>query len=125
MLGTRRVKSETLRPLRRHAYREIEARNRVDREIERQRPRSRRRGRGAAPGDGRRAEREPLIYRLRKEKKGAWGMPVALGGDEGRDKLRKAAVRGKCPATRGCPNGETRQERSWHSAMRRWANPGN
>ena len=24
----------------------------------------------------------------RKDKKGAWGMPVALGGDEGRDKLR-------------------------------------
>ena len=23
-------------------------------------------------------------------------MPVALGGEEGRDKLRKAAVRGKC-----------------------------
>ena len=35
-------------------------------------------------------------------------MPVALGGEEGRDKLRKAAVRGKCPLTRGCPNGETR-----------------
>ena len=35
-------------------------------------------------------------------------MPVALGGEEGRDKLRKAAVRGKCPVTRGCPNGETR-----------------
>ena len=33
---------------------------------------------------------------------------MALGGDEGRDKLRKAAVRGKCPPTRGCPNGETR-----------------
>jgi len=28
-------------------------------------------------------------------------MPVALGGDEGRDKLRKAAVRGKSPLTRG------------------------
>ena len=42
-------------------------------------------------------------------------MPVALGGDEGRDKLRKAAVRGKCPATRGCPNGETRRERSRHT----------
>ena len=37
-------------------------------------------------------------------------MPVALGGDEGRDKLRKAAVRGKYPATRGCPNGETRAQ---------------
>ena len=43
-------------------------------------------------------------------------MPVALGGDEGRDKLRKAAVRGKCPVTRGCPNGETRRERSRHTA---------
>ena len=44
----------------------------------------------------------------KKAKKSAWGMPVALGGDEGRDKLRKAAVRGKYPLTRGCPNGETR-----------------
>ena len=43
-------------------------------------------------------------------------MPVALGGEEGRDKLRKAAARGKCPATRGCPNGGTRRERSRHSA---------
>ena len=50
----------------------------------------------------------------KKANKGARGMPVALGGEEGRDKLRKAAVRGKCPVTRGCPNGETRQERSWH-----------
>ena len=41
-------------------------------------------------------------------------MPVALGGDEGRDKLRKAAVRGKCPSTRGCPNGETRAARAVH-----------
>ena len=46
----------------------------------------------------------------RKDKKGAWGMPVALGGEEGRDKLRKAAVRGKYPLTRGYPNGETRRE---------------
>ena len=28
----------------------------------------------------------------KKVNKGARGMPVALGGDEGRDKLRKAAV---------------------------------
>ena len=49
-----------------------------------------------------------------KVNKGARGMPVALGGEEGRDKLRKAAVRGKCPVTRGCPNGETRRERSRH-----------
>ena len=39
---------------------------------------------------------------------------LALGGDEGRDKLRKAAVRGKCPSTRGCPNGETRAARAVH-----------
>ena len=31
----------------------------------------------------------------KKVNKGARGMPVALGGEEGRDKLRKAAVRGK------------------------------
>ena len=112
MLGTRRVKSETPRPRggRRIAKskREIELREKSsdndqgrEREIERQRPRSRRRGRAAAPrpGDMRTACR---LKRLRKEKKGAWGMPVALGGEEGRDKLRKAAVRGKYPATRGC-----------------------
>ena len=63
--------------------------------------------------------REPVLLvshgeGTEKENKGARGMPVALGGEEGRDKLRKAAVRGKCPVTRGCPNGETRQERSWH-----------
>ena len=32
---------------------------------------------------------------------------LALGGEEGRDKLRKAAVRGKYPLTRGYPNGAT------------------
>ena len=49
---------------------------------------------------------------------------LALGGDEGRDKLRKAAVRGKYPMTRGCPNGETRRKRFRHLAKPR-ANPGN
>ena len=44
-------------------------------------------------------------------------MPVALGGDEGRDKLRKAAVSGKCAMTRRCPNGETRRERSRHHVI--------
>ncbi len=39
---------------------------------------------------------------------------LALGGDEGRDKLRKAAVRGKYPLTRGCPNGATRRKRFRH-----------
>ena len=32
---------------------------------------------------------------------------LALGGEEGRDKLRKAAVRRKWPLTRGSPNGTT------------------
>ena len=32
---------------------------------------------------------------------------LALRADEGRDKLRKAAVRSKYPTTRRCPNGET------------------
>ena len=36
---------------------------------------------------------------------------LALGGDEGRDKLRKAAVRGKYPLTRGFPNGATHPPR--------------
>ena len=37
---------------------------------------------------------------------------LALGADEGRDKLRKAAGRSTYPVSRGCLNGETRQERS-------------
>ncbi len=39
---------------------------------------------------------------------------LALGGEEGRDKLRKAAARGKYPSTRGCPNGATRRKRFRH-----------
>ena len=35
-------------------------------------------------------------------------MPEALGGDEGRDKLRKAAGIGKRETTRGYANGATR-----------------
>ena len=42
--------------------------------------------------------------------KDAW----ALGGEEGRDKLRKATGRGKCSAIRGCPNGATRRKRFRH-----------
>ena len=34
---------------------------------------------------------------------------LALGADEGRDKLRKATCRSTYPLKRGCPNGETRQ----------------
>ena len=72
---------------------------------------------------GGRPEDAETVKGIKKANKGARGMPVALGGDEGRDKLRKAAVRGKCPVTRGCPNGETRRERSRHltqSQERTW-----
>ena len=50
---------------------------------------------------------------------------MAPGGEEGRDKLRKAAVRGKCPVTRGCPNGETRRARARHPHVGAGANLGN
>ena len=40
---------------------------------------------------------------------------LALGGEEGRDKLRKAAGRGKCPLIRRCPNGATRRKRFRHA----------
>ena len=36
---------------------------------------------------------------------------MALGAEEGRDKLRKAAVRSKYPLTRRYPNGETHMDR--------------
>ena len=52
--------------------------------------------------------------------KDAW----ALGGEEGRDKLRKAAVRGKYPFNRGCPNGATHRRRLRYLAKQE-ANPGN
>ena len=52
--------------------------------------------------------------------KDAW----ALGGEEGRDKLRKAAGRGKCPLIRGCPNGATRR-RGLRHRTECGANPGN
>ena len=48
--------------------------------------------------------------RSSEEERGADAL--ALGAEEGRDKLRKAAGRGKCPSIRGCPNGETRTGRS-------------
>ena len=42
------------------------------------------------------------------------GDALALGGEEGRDKLRKAAGRGKYPIIRGYPNGATRRGRLRH-----------
>ena len=52
--------------------------------------------------------------RKRRDGQGRMGDAWALGGEEGRDKLRKAAGRGKCPLIRGYPNGATRRERSRH-----------
>ena len=48
---------------------------------------------------------------------GRMGDALALGGEEGRDKLRKATVRSKYPLTRGYPNGATRRERSRHPGL--------
>ena len=49
-------------------------------------------------------------YQRKKEsKEGHMGDALALGGEEGRDKLRKAAVRGKCSVIRRYPNGATQQ----------------
>ena len=45
--------------------------------------------------------------------KDAW----ALGGDEGRDKLRKAAGRSKYPSIRRCPNGATHRLHAGTSPM--------
>ena len=61
----------------------------------------------------------------KENEKGARGMPVALGGEEGRDKLRKAAGRRKWPLIRGCPNGTTRHAEGMTSRLRREANAGN
>ena len=41
---------------------------------------------------------------------------LALGGEEGRDKMPKAAGSGKCTVIRRCPNGATRRERSLHQS---------
>ena len=42
---------------------------------------------------------------------------LALGGEEGRDKLRKAAGRSKYPLTRGFPNGATHRKRFRYPAL--------
>ena len=49
---------------------------------------------------------------------------LALGGDEGRDKLRKAAGRGKYPLIRGYPKEATHRKRFRYPAERE-ANAGN
>ena len=50
---------------------------------------------------------------------------LASGGEEGRDKLRKAAGRRKWPEIRGCPNGATRHAEGMAPAGEAGANPGN
>ena len=47
---------------------------------------------------------------LRSSEKEHEADALAPGADEGRDKLRKAAVRSKYPSTRRCPNGEIHDE---------------
>ncbi len=44
---------------------------------------------------------------------------LALGGEEGRDKLRKAVIRGKYPHSHGYPNGATRRAQVRHPHRRR------
>ena len=60
----------------------------------------------------------------KESRKGHMADALALGGDEGRDKLRKAAEIGKYEMTRRCPNGETYHKRLWYHAKRE-ANAGN
>ena len=43
---------------------------------------------------------------------------LALGGEDGRAKLRKAAGRSKYPLIRGYPKGATRRKRFRHTAER-------
>ena len=43
----------------------------------------------------------------KESKEGRMADALALGGDEGRDKLRKATGRSKYPLSRGYPNGGT------------------
>ena len=57
---------------------------------------------------GKEATSYELRYDGRLSKKGRRVDALALRAEEGRDKLRKAAVRSKYPVTRRYPNGETR-----------------
>ena len=72
--------------------------------------------RGVHPGV---REDDPGFRQGTTESEGRMGDAWALGGEEGRDKLRKAAGRGKCPLIRGFPNGATRRERSRHPRVAR------
>ena len=56
-------------------------------------------------------ERCNAMQQERPSKKGRRADALALRADERRDKLRKAAGRGKCPVIRRCLNGETHMGR--------------
>ena len=56
-----------------------------------------------------RREKRRLSPKGKKERReGRMKDALALGGEEGRDKLRKVAASGKCATTRKYPNGGTR-----------------
>ena len=59
--------------------------------------------------ESRRAQR--YVREETVKRKGHGADASAPGAEEGRDKLRKAAGRGKYPVIRGYPNGETRMRR--------------
>ena len=61
-------------------------------------------------GSGARGGKDNMV----KRNIGLWRMPVEPPGDEGRDKLRKAAGRSTYPVIRGRPNGVTRAPRGAH-----------
>ena len=69
-----------------------------------------------------------LLFKSWRKKRSSYkerkGNALAPGADEGRSDLRKATARRKQPATRGYPNGETRQMKNLstygESNSRRW-----
>ena len=72
-----------------------------------------------------RAGSAAMRWRGERVDKGARGMPVAHGGDEGRGRPRKAAGRREQPGIRGHPNGATRRTGGAASALTAEANPPN
>ena len=71
--------------------------------------------------------REPGTGSKRSSEQGHRADALALGADERRDKLRKAAVRSKYPLTRRSLNGETpldRLQRLCSKSIAAWREPG-
>ena len=79
---------------------------------------------GKAKVKGEIVNQRKSVKKKKRNRQGRMGDALALGGEEGRDKLRKATERSKYPVTRGYPNGATRRERSRHHAEH-GANAGN